>query len=84
MDQDGQLTFYAYIYHLKFKSLPKQVALHWAETTRDEHGNITLSGKMQTFYATRKTEDFLRMYTRIKRAWDGIAALAAEEWDKVL
>ena len=68
-------TFYAFVYHVKFNTLPSEIALHWAETTRDEQGALTLSGKMLTFPTERKTEDFITMYARIKHAWEGIAKL---------
>ena len=75
VDGDSQLTFYAFVYHLKFNTLPSEIALHWAETTWDEQGALTLSGKMLTFPTERNTEDFSTIYARIKHAWEGIAKL---------
>ena len=76
VDEDSQLTFYALVYHVKFHTLPSEIALHWAETTWDEQGALTLSGKMLTFPTERTTEDFSTMYARIKHAWEGIAKLS--------
>jgi hypothetical protein len=38
---------------------------------------------METFYTTRKMEDFLDMHGRIKRAWALIGKMAEEEWSHV-
>jgi hypothetical protein len=83
VDQDGQLTFYAYVHYLKFNTIPAQIALHWVQTGRNADDELTITGKLETFYTTRKMEDFLDIHGRIKRAWEGIGKMAEEEWSHV-
>ena len=76
VDNHSQLTFYAFLVWLKYKVLPKQIFLHWAQTYEDENGILKLTGHIQTFQTERKLKDIILLSKRIKIAWKGIQELA--------
>lgn len=71
-DETGQLTFYALLVWLKYKKLPKEIALHWAKTDEDMEGNLKLTGDIRTFKTQRSLKDLILFSKRIKAAWIGI------------
>lgn len=75
VDDHGQLTFYALLYWLKYKKLPRHIYLHWAKTREDENGNIELTGDIKTFETKRTMKDIILFSKRIKNAWTGICEI---------
>jgi len=91
-DQNDQLTFYALLFYLKYKCLPKELWLRWAETAwvkldddsvPDEEAryDLQLTGKTESFKTSRSIKDVLAIGVRAKKAWKGIQALTAKEWN---
>lgn len=77
-DNLDQLTFYAYIYWLKYQKIPA-LWLHWAETKRKqietEDGTVEeliATGFVKNFKTKRTIKDFLGIHERIVRAYMGI------------
>jgi len=86
-DKLEQLTWYAFIYFLKKKIIPK-LELNWIETERPlpyaDPGLIRATGKVETFETTRTHKDFVILMSKIQKRWRGILNLCATEWNKVL
>ena len=82
-DKLEQLTFYALIYWLKKKVIPK-LRIHWIETDVESGGDVVATGKVQTFETTRNVQDFIRLQSKINKRWRGIIELCQKEWDKVI
>ena len=66
VNESLQLTFYALLYYLKFKKLPKKIMLHWAETKTID-GRVNLTGRIYSFETERTKIDILKMQIRIKK-----------------
>jgi len=75
VDSSGQLTFYALLVWLKYKTMPKHIILHWAKTQEDEFGNLELTGDIKSFKTQRSLKDLILLSGRIERAWKGICEL---------
>lgn len=61
VDRHGQLTFYAYVYHLKFHSYFREIQLHRMHTK---------SGNVKTFYTARGPKDIEDMKNRVQYCYD--------------
>ena len=72
VDKSGQLTFYSMLVWLKYKKLPSNIILHWAETNYDENGDLIITGKIKTFATKRTISDIILLRGRIKKCWKGI------------
>lgn len=71
-DSHGQLTFYDMIFWQKYGIIPGN-RLTWIPTVEDEKGNINVSGEIPITFETERTlTDIAKMFTRAKKAWDGI------------
>ena len=71
VDSNGQLTFYALIDFLKYKTgRAKKILLHWFNTE---------TGEVRTFETKRGLMDFHPMTVRIERAWKQILEMALED-----
>ena len=71
VDKNDQLTFYALIDFLKYKTgRAKKILLHWFNTN---------TGEVRTFETKRGLMDFHPMTVRIERAWEAINEMAKEE-----
>jgi len=74
VDEHGQLTFYALLVWLKYKKFPSEIHLDWAET-KEEDGDLFLTGEYQTFSTKRTLKDLILMGGRIEKAWKGIGEM---------
>lgn len=74
VDTSGQITFYATLVWLKFKKLPKEINLYWAET-KLENEKLFLTGKIKHFKTSRELKDIILLRGRIEKAKRGIDAL---------
>ena len=73
VDTSGQLTFYALLIWLKYKTLP-EIYLHWCEANDGE-----LTGEIKSFKTKRSKIDLIKFSSRIKKAWEGIKKLCQEK-----
>ena len=78
VDSSDQMTFYATVIFLKTKKIPK-MELIWAPTEKDEIGNPRLTGEIVRIKTARKTIDLLKMMSRMKNVWAGIAEMCEKE-----
>jgi len=76
-----QLTWYAYLYYLKFKKIPK-LEVNWIET-KEENGKILATGNVKTFQTQRTIADFLRLHAKINARWRGVLKLCAKELNEI-
>lgn len=81
-DDWKQLTWYAYIYWLNKKIIPK-LQLNWIET-KEENGQIVATGNIKTFETARTIKDFIKLQVEINKVWTGIVGLCEKEWTEVL
>lgn len=77
-DEHGQLTFYCTIIKEITKKIPDDIELVWAETEVIK-GQPRLTGRVEVFKTKRTSADILKMRARIKKAWEGIQEMMAEE-----
>ena len=77
VDKSEQLTFYAIMvsrnFNVKIKDV--KIKLDWLETLEDTDGSIILTGRKETFETRRTKLDEIKIYPKIKRAWEGIEEL---------
>src|SRR3990167_2427576 len=73
VDTNGQLTFYALLVWLKYKTLP-EIYLHWCKSNNGE-----LTGEIKTFKTQRSQLDLMKFIPRIKKCWEGIQQLCSEK-----
>lgn len=66
VDKHGQLTFYALMVYLEEKKLPETMHLDWLET-EERRGEISVTGRIETFETSRSIGDILEMTTIVKR-----------------
>lgn len=88
VDSNEQLTFYAFIYWVKKKRIPK-LRLHWIEVelTANKEGwrdIIRPTGRVETFETTRTVKDFVVLMNKIQKRYRGIISLCESEWAKVV
>lgn len=75
VDKHGQLDFYALMYWLRYKKLPKSVLLIWLKTEKDNNGDVFLTGDFKIFKRKITMQDIIKISGRIKKAWTGIKAM---------
>lgn len=71
VDRHGQLTFYQLLIYLKYGKFANPIYLDWAET-KEEDGELSFTGKIQTFKTERGLKDLILMGGRVHKAWDSI------------
>lgn len=76
VDKAEQLTFYALYVWLTYKKIPK-IKLYWIETEKIDE-EIRLTGNIKVFDTERKLTDFIKLYSKVKKAWIGIEKLIDE------
>lgn len=81
-DESEQITFYAFVYWLTFKKIPKTY-LHWVETRVAEDGGIEVTGYAETFDTPRTMEDFLKLFPKLKTAYREIVEFTKSEYAKI-
>lgn len=74
VNRHDQLLFYALCVWLKYKKVPK-VRLHWVETSRDNYGNLMLTGMFKNFKRDIRLSDLLLFANKIERVVKGISKL---------
>ena len=77
-DEHGQITFYCTIIKEITKKIPEDIELVWAETVVDK-GRPMLTGKIVILKTKRTLADIIKMKARMKKAWEGIQEMMAEE-----
>ena len=73
VDRHGQLTLYALMIYLNEKKLPKTIHLDWLET-EDRDGELSITGRIQSFETQRAYGEIIEMTTIIKRTAAEISA----------
>jgi hypothetical protein len=72
VDKHGQLTVYAMAVWKKYKEIP-DIRLFWIPTALDLNGEVCLTGAIpKEFKTTRTIKDFVKMYGRLKSAYERI------------
>lgn len=66
VDKHGQLTLYALMIYLNEKKLPKSIHLDWLET-ENRDGEVSVTGRIQSFETSRSIGEIIEMTTIIKR-----------------
>lgn len=66
VDKADQLTFYSMLIYLKYKIIPENISLIWAETTI-EGDLVQFTGNVKRFETSRELADVLRMLARTKK-----------------
>ena len=82
-DKSEQLTWYAYIYWLNLKKIPR-LFIHWIETIKNKLGKTIFTGKVETFETKRTVQDFLSLQSDINVVYRGIKKMYHEEWSNVI
>ncbi len=77
-----QLTWYAYIYYINKKVIPK-LELNCVETAVDR-GQVVATGNIKTFSTARTTRDFVSLQSDINKVWKEIVDFCEQEWKGVL
>lgn len=72
VDRHGQLTLYALIVYLNEKKIPPMY-LDWLETD-ERHGEISVTGRIESFETIRTIGELLEMTTIVKRTAAEITA----------
>jgi hypothetical protein len=74
-DESGQITFYATAIWLAKGFVPKDIELIDVQVAYDADGRLQPTGDIYRFLTKRSMVDVIKMTTRIKKAWAGIAKL---------
>jgi len=74
VDEHGQLTFYTLLVRQKYGKMPSSIHLDWAQT-KEEEGELSFTGRVETFKTERGLKDLIMMAGRIHRAWGGIGEM---------
>ena len=82
VDKHRQLDFYATLIYLNYGIITPKIELVWAETKRDEQGEIYGTGRIEVFERKIKLKDILRFMARIKKVAKGITKMYQEEIKK--
>lgn len=77
-----QLTWYAYIYYINKKIIPK-LELNCIETEVID-GKLVATGRIKVFETKRTLKDFLFLQADINRVWKEIVDLCAQEWKSIV
>ena len=78
-----QLDHYASLIYLKHKKLPTEIHLDWAET-RDDDGDVTLTGNLKTFEVKKTLSDVLAYLAIVARVAREIDARYREEFKSIV
>lgn len=65
VDEADQLTFYSMLVYLKYKVIPENISLIWAETEIDDD-KVRFTGNVKRFETSRELADVLNMLARTK------------------
>lgn len=72
VDSHGQLTMYAMAIWKLYGVIP-EIRLFWIPTTLNDNYEVCLTGEIPyEFKTTRTIKDFVKMYSRLKNAYEGI------------
>jgi len=82
VDKHGQLLFYATLIYLTYGIIPPKIELVWAETKRDEDGQIYATGRIEVFERKIKLVDILKFMARICKTAKGISRMYQDEIKK--
>jgi len=82
VDKHGQLLFYATLIYLVYGVIPPKIELVWAETKRDDQGEIYGTGRIEVFERKIKLVDILKFMARIHKVAKGISRMYQEEIKK--
>ena len=74
VNKHDQLLFYALCVWLKYRKVPK-VKLHWVETSRDDYGNLMLTGMFKNFERDVRLSDLLLFASKIEKVVKEISKL---------
>jgi len=74
-DESGQITFYATAIWLAKGFVPKDIELVDVQVAYEADGRLQPTGDIYRFTTERNMIDVIKMTTRIKKAWAGIAKL---------
>lgn len=77
VDRHGQLSFYQLLIHLKYGKFVNPIYLDWAET-KEEDGELSFTGRIQTFKTERGLKDLIAIGGRIRCAWEEIGKMWSE------
>ena len=66
VDEADQLTFYSMLIYLKYKIIPENISLIWAET-EIEGDIVQFTGNVKRFETSRELSDVLNMLARVKK-----------------
>lgn len=79
---EKQLTWYAYIYYLNKKVIPR-LELNCIETTV-YNGHVVATGNIKTIATKRTVKDFLFLQKDINKVWKEIVDFCDMEWKSVV
>lgn len=79
-EHNDQLTFYSIGIYVKYGRLPDKIRLHWAQTKKNENGELELTGHIETFPTFRTMSDIIKFTPRILKAWQEINTAANAEY----
>ena len=66
VDKADQITFYAMLIYLKYKVIPENIGLIWAETEIEDN-MVRFTGNVKRFETNRALVDVLKMMAEIKK-----------------
>lgn len=84
VDESEQLDFYALLVYAKYRRLPSEMRLNWAETKTDEWGNIIATGKFEIFYTSRDLVRIMRMFGKVRRYIRETDEYLRERWKYII
>lgn len=82
VDKHEQLLFYATLIYLVYGVIPPKIELVWAETKKDDQGEIYGTGRIEVFERKIDLKDILVFMARIKKVAKGISRMYQEEIKK--